>query len=539
MRVSLILFFGLLCVTLLAGSSASGAEIVVTPGPGAIAAAIAKSVEGDTLRLGKGVYAESVVINKRIALVGGPGVVIDSSEAFKPEWKPAAKIGAGVYRAAVTFRPRTLFLDGKIVAEIDAKEAAEEGPWNWKTLFAKGPPRAGFKYLLAVWMYHPGEKAVYLRAPDSADPAKLNLTCGRSNDPAIRFRDVDGASVSDLTIANAHGGVSFGESAKRCVLTRCVIGPWDKTGVSLGGGASENIVEHNQIFRGALEDWIPHADNARERYEIWQLHKSVGYSDRVGVNLLRAGHDNIIRQNHIYETFDGIDLGDYSIESLDKPLTSPEDGKGTIIANNLIERTRDSGIELGAGCIDVQVYGNILRQTHGGLRFKLPRIGPVFIHHNVLEDGSPFNIWFSIDDSPARGYVYHNTIVGGSAGLTYSSFVKPHNIGAPNWHFVNNLVMSKNGFFSNRKTEAPVNFTADYNVVTGDHRPWPGEPAKDAHSKYVDKLELGKDLRPLPDSPAMDAGLDLSKYLDGKPLPGCLPGYFMGQAPDAGAFEVK
>ena len=47
MRVSLILFFGLLCVTLLAGSSASGAEIVVTPGPGAIAAAIAKSVEGE------------------------------------------------------------------------------------------------------------------------------------------------------------------------------------------------------------------------------------------------------------------------------------------------------------------------------------------------------------------------------------------------------------------------------------------------------------------------------------------------------------
>ena len=32
---------------------------------------------------------------------------------------------------------------------------------------------------------------------------------------------------------------------------------------------------------------------------------------------------------------------------------------------------------------------------------------------------------------------------------------------------------------------------------------------------------------------------DLSTYLQGRPLPGCEPGYFKGRAPDAGADEVR
>jgi hypothetical protein len=194
---------------------------------------------------------------------------------------------------------------------------------------------------------------------------------------------------------------------------------------------------------------------------------------------------------------------------------------------------------LGVGCIDVRVHHNTLRQTHGGLRYKLPRIGPVFIYRNLLEGGSPFNIWYSMDDSPAEGYVYHNTIVGGDAALIYSSFNKPHNIGAPKWHYVNNLVVSGKGFFKNWRVKTPVNFTADYNVITGDSRPWPDDPTKDQHSRYVEKAPLTADYHPLPGSPAIDAGLDLSTYFHGKPLPGCERGYFKGKAPDAGAFEAE
>src|SRR5262249_26238214 len=298
-------------------------------------------------------------------------------------------------------------------------------------------------------------------------------------------------------------------------------------GIYFTTGATECLAEENEVFRGSYEDWLPH-DTSRELYEIWQLHKLAGFYDRVGIDLVRAGAGNVVRKNHGYLTFDGINVGDSSVERLDIPLKRPDDGRDTEIVENLIENTRDSGIELGVGCINVRVHHNVLRKTHGGLRYKLPRIGPVYIYRNLLIDGTPFNIWYSMDDSLAEGYVYHNTIVGGDAGVIYSSFEMPHGIGAPQWHYVNNLVIAKGGFFRNWTRGVPVNFVADYNLVVGGGRVYPSDPNRELHSRYLTSLSLppGCPPKPEPHSPAVDAGLDLSTYLNGKPLPGCEPGYF-------------
>ena len=106
---------------------------------------------------------------------------------------------------------------------------------------------------------------------------------------------------------------------------------------------------------------------------------------------------------------------------------------------------------------------------------------------------------------------------------------------------MNNLVIGTRGFFGPGRGQTPVDFTADYNVVTGGHAPYPGDPLKDIHSRYVREVPLGTGFPPLPlsGSPAIDACLDLSTYFHGKPLPGCEPGYFKGKAPDAGAREVE
>jgi hypothetical protein len=526
----------------LAASTASAKEFSVAPSPSGgpvIGPALRSAAEGDTIRLARGVYRESIVIDKRVAIVGEAGATLDPSQPFRPAWEPAKGLGAGAYRAAVSDRPRTLMLDGQVLADIDEKRTEEESsPWFWKKVLSTGAPRSGYKFIRGAWIYRSGEKAVYVHVEGDADASKMNWSALFAVDAIVTFRNVDGASISGVTLAHGGSGVALLDGARHCTVSHCTIGPWDRAGVRLSNGAAENLVEGNEVFRGSYEDWTP-VDDSKQRYEIWQIHKTAGFYDRVGISLVRAGVNNRVRGNHVYLTFDGIDLGDSSVESLDIPLKSPDDGRGTEIADNLIERTRDSGIELGVGCIDVRVHHNTLRQTHGGLRYKLPRIGPVFIYRNVLEGGSPFNIWYSMDDSPAEGYVYHNTIVGGRAALVYSSFNKPHGIGAPNWYYVNNLVVSERGFFGNWNTNAPANFTADYNVVAGGGKPWPDDPSKDQHSRYVQSIPLTKDLRPLPDCPAIDAGLDLSTYFHGKPLPGCEPGYFKGKAPDAGAFEVK
>ena len=517
-------------------------ETVVEPDPagGAVLAkAVQNAADGDTLTIRKGVYRETLVVTKSLRLAGEPGAVLDPSEPFTAQWEAVPDFGKGVYRAATGRKPHALILDGKIVAELDERRAGEDGPWLWKTLLAAGPPLSKFRFIRALWIYRAAEKAVYLHLADDADPARLAWTALWTKDPVIAFRGASGAAVSGLTLAHGYTGVAFLERSSRCTVSQCIIGPWERNGVWVNDGASECLVEGNQIFRGSYEDWTP-VDSSKERYEVWQVHKKVGFYDRVGISVVRAGENNRIHANHVYETFDGINVGDWDVESLDIPLAHPEHGKGTEIWENVIERTRDSGMELGAGCIEVRVHHNTLRQTHGGLRYKLPRVGPVFIYRNLLVDGTPFNIWYSMDDSPAEGYVYHNTIVGGDAALIYSSFSKRgHQIGAPHWHYFNNLCATK-GFFKNWRVNAPLNFTADYNLVTGGNKPWPDDAAKDTHSLYIqDAGPLTKDYRPLPGCPAIDAGLDLSTAYHGKPLPGCEGRYFKGQAPDIGAFEAE
>ena len=83
-----------------------------------------------------------------------------------------------------------------------------------------------------------------------------------------------------------------------------------------------------------------------------------------------------------------------------------------------------------------------------------------------------------------------------------------------------------------------MNFTADYNLVTGGGKPWPNDPSQEKHSIYVKTVSFGPDYHLPPGSPAIDSGNDLSTAFHGKPLPGCPPGYFAGKAPDIGAFEA-
>ncbi len=505
--------------------------------------AISQARPGDVIRVRKGVYRETVAITKPISLVGEPGAVLDPSQPISPDWKPAPEWGKGVYRAQMERHPRVLCVDGKLIAELNpnnpgAAPESERG-WYWRKVLAEGGPRTGFEYLRAVWVYREDERAMYVHLAEDADPRTLPWSASWEREAVVTFREVTGASVSNLGLAHGYRGALFGQGARGCALRDCTIGPWDAEGVYLISGASENLVEHNEITRGAYEDWVPY-DDSRELYEIWQVHKEAGFWDRVGIDMVRAGAGNKIHANHVYETFDGIDIGDSDTEKLSIPLHDPNDGRDTEIWENVIERTRDSGMELGVGCINVKVHHNVLRQTHGGLRYKLPRIGPVFIYRNVLIDSVPYNIWYSMDSSPAEGYVYHNTIVGGKAALAWQ-LRRNTTIGTPNWHYLNNLVIGTKGFFEPWKGDLPLNFTTDYNVVVGGGRPFPDDPTKDSHSRYVEVVPLapGFPPKPLSGSAAADAGLDLSTYYHGKPLPGCEPGYFKGRAPDAGAYEVE
>lgn len=528
----------------LAASTAIGlhaAELKVTPGKNALVDAVSKATSGDTLVIEPGVYRERVRIDKSLTLRGKPGAIIDGAEALRVEWKPAGGDLTGVFTAPMSKRPRGLLIDGKFIAEIRFDRAQSKSEWNWQTLLAKGPPLSGFSEIRALWMYHSKEQRIYVALGNRKDPGSADLSWLASDYPLLTVSKAHDVVIEGLTLTHGSAAVEITDEAKNVTVRRCKVASYENTGIAITGGASSCTVEQCEVTRGAYEEWQPVQKHSRPNYEIWRIHKDVGLYDRVGIELFRAGASNRILRNHLDRVFDGICVGDYQTESLDKPLTDPNHGRGTEIAANIIENTRDSGIELGVGCIDVQVHHNTLRRTHGGFRFKAPRIGPVFIHHNRLIDGSPFNFWFSMDTAPAQGYIYHNTIVGGGrAALEYSSFNASRNAATPEWHFLNNLAVGQeDGFFvQNKRTPAP-DFTAAHNVVTGGAEPWKDDPGKDKGSRYHVDVKLDTSGKPTGDSAAIDAGLDLSTYRNGKPLPGCEPGYFKGKAPDAGADEVK
>ena len=524
---------------ILAGGSPAAGERVIevspVPGKGVVGEALAGALPGDEVRLAAGIYQEHVRMRDGVTLSSAAGAVIDPSEALGGEWQEAGDIGPGVWKIAAPGEVHGLLIDGKFLAAIAEPRASKEGSWHWKTLLLSGPPLSGFRQIRGLWMWSRNQKMLYVSLGGD-DPRSHRWRQLRRRDAAVMFQGVKDARIEGITIAGAYVAVSISGGSRDCVVRQCRIRSFEKCGVEINGGSSDCRVVSNFITRGSWESWAPrtrHGPASKEEYEVWQVHKHVGFYDRVGVNLFRAGNDNQVLSNEVVETFDGINVGDYAVESLAKPLPHPEHGRGTEIAWNRLRDLRDSGIEIGGGAIDVRVHHNHLLRVHGGIRFKVPRVGPVFLHHNWLEDDRGFNIWFSMDSSPAEGYIYQNTIVGGSAALVYSSMEKGFEAsGTPRWHFVNNLVVSRKGLFENRSRGALTpNFTVIHNVVAAGGRPWPDAPQREGGSRYLEALDLGRDLR-LPDqTSAAGVALDLKRYRQGGPLPGLVPGEQVGAGP--------
>ncbi|MES2734996.1 MAG: right-handed parallel beta-helix repeat-containing protein [Verrucomicrobiota bacterium] len=518
------------------------AEWQVKPGKSAqdtpLTQAIATAQAGDTLILAPGVYHERVQITRPLTLRGQPGAILDGSQVFQGEW--SAGDSENVWVIPVQGRVYGLLIQGRFVAELRHSRAQKEGDWHWQTLLKKGPPLSGFDQIRALWVYHPKEQKIYAHFEKDASPKGLALSVVTTQEPLIQVSNASDVRIEGLEFRGASVAISLAQGARSCTVSRCKITSYEKSGIVLTDGASQCVIEDCDITRGALEEWTPNREQGRVNYEIWRIHKDVGNYDRVGIALSGTGRGNRILRNHLHRTFDGITLGDSSTESLDIPLADPDHGRDTEIADNLIEDTRDSGIELGIGCIQVDVHHNTLRRTHGGLRFKLPRIGPVFVHHNRLLGGAPFNVWFSMDSSPAEGYIYHNTFLGGDPAVMLLSFNgKKRDFAAPKWHILNNLVLGKDGFFSQGRNTPAADFLTANNICVHDNRPWPNDAGRDKGSLYNVAIAHDENGKPAPGSAARDAGLDLTTYWNGKPLPGCEPGSFKGKAPDAGADEIE
>lgn len=526
------------------GSWLSAGATKVMPGAQALSNALEEANPGDVLELPDGTNTGTFVISKAITLKAGPKTVFNPSVEVRPAWEKDQSLGDGVFLWRLSQKPVSVQVDEKILAEVRWDRTQAEGPWNWLTLLQKGPPLSGGGAIKGMWIWDPNRSAVLVRLFEGKPPSGRIWHLLTTIEPCLSILNCEGAKILGGTFSGAHTAIRVGKGAVSAEVAGVCIKSYEDRGIQLTGGASRSLIRSNEISRGSLESWASPPGDGPDRqanYEIWKIHKNVGSYDRVGIEIYHGGSNNLIVSNYLRETFDGINLGDWEVETHRKPMNADE-GRGTKISGNLIVDTRDSGIEVGISGIDVEVDHNHLLRTHGGIRFKWPQVGPVYVHHNFLEDDRGFNFWFSMNSSAAEGYIYQNTVTGTHAALIYSSMEKgATNLGTPGWHVLNNLFVTTNGYFENRtKNFIEPNFHSAGNVFVGGSAPYSNNDPHESGSFDIPNISLEGRARLVGRGPAWGAGVDLRNGIAGRILPGIREDPIRTNGrPDAGAFPTR
>jgi hypothetical protein len=525
---------------------------------GRVQEALDRARAGDTVRLRPGVYRERVRFThggthrRPVTLEGEPGAVLDGSEAVELLWTPADDIAPGVYRAPLAFFPFTVTAEGKLVTALDERRvdpATQTDPkWQWPFILKNGigPNRkgdgdiTGWEGVKALALYRREAQELLIRFQGDLDPRRLTITVSPP-EPVVRITGQSRCVVRGVTLRNAKFGVLI-EHSLGSVVERCTIERIDY-GVAVDSGADRATVRFNTISMDPYAGADPRTPGA---WDNWLAHKEGGFYDRTGIRIRysRGGHQ--IHDNLIHDHWDGIE--DYV--NLDE-VTGVYDAAGCDhhlnIHHNRIANCSDDGLEPNGEEANCEWHDNLVERCLCGFRIKAPRVGPLYAYRNIFFDCSEDYRNFGGGETmrPVPVYVYQNT----STSDTGLNHLQVTGVGTPQYHFLNNLFWCRAAFWSSEGS-VPPNWQADHNVYVRrqPNRGWPEAKQAllgrgvDQHSRWIEENTPGfvdlaqHDVRLAADSPARRAGADLSKLFE-KPLPGCPPGYFSGEAPDAGALQ--
>lgn len=528
-----------------------------------IQAALDAAKAGDTIHVNPGVYSEHLVFKtggtteQPVILEGAEGAIIDGSMDVKLDWQPAPEIAAGVYRAPVAFFPYTVTADGKMITTLDEKrtDPALEHPardnLRWPSIFKGGAGEAGWSGVRAVAMYRKKEQDLLIKFRKNLDPRTMAITVS-PKDPAILVSGgIGNCVIRGFIIRNATYGVRM-EGAQGVIVENCKIGPADYA-VHMEGKTSKCIIRNNEMtmapYSGA-DPWRPGS------WDNWQAHKNAGFYDRYAVRASEA-KDCEIYGNFIHDHWDGIQTGWPG---------GPEDNGGMNIYNNVFYNIFDDAMETSGVQTGNRWHGNFVENARIAIRIKNPDHGPLYIYRNIfVGNKSDMVIWSSGKSyKPADVWVYHNTCTSDvSVGTNFAQ----GQAATKNYHFFNNFFWCMSTLRRDPGYPLP-DWTADNNVfvkVTLENpRPWTTESDAfddanrlekwqksqeqsrqagiEANSRWVADGQPGfanvaaRDLSLADGSPGLGAGRDLSK--NDSPLPGCEPGYFKGEKPNAGALQA-
>jgi len=480
---------------------------------------------GDTVVVAPGVYRERVRLHrdgtaeKPVVLEGRPGAIVDGSIPWQPKWERADDVAPGVWRAAIDTEVATLAADGKYVPALRADKASSD---VFRTgVKTKHRVDEDFTNVGGLWMYRPEQGEILIRFAGDADPSQMDIRVGPM-EGVVSIVGADHCVVRGLGLRNAYYGI-YTEATAGSVIEYCTVACCDH-GAWLAAKTRNSAVRRCDISLNPIYP-VRGGDN----WTVWIVFKELGMSDRRGIELRGAGNGNEVAYNYIHEQHDGVETKSDSRD--------PNEMQDTNIHHNLVVDCLDDPLEPNGGEVNCRWHHNWVRKKGMGMRIKWPQGGPLYVYRNVFEHS---NVW-CFRPSEAKVFFYHNTVTHGcNRGLYWNS------LDIPNYHFYNNVFLTEQerGYWpveqpAENMPKIPPGHI-DYNLYVAKDPSARSPGGFEAHGVPVASLnDSGVDPQSFhltSRGPALDAGVDLSVHL-GRPLPGCDMGYFLGEAPDLGAYE--
>lgn len=511
------------------------------------------------------------------------------------KWEPAPEIGSGVYKtASIPFRPYCMTLDDKLIVRIsdNLMELKDKGK-SLKELTAdsmNNNSMGGFTLLslpenavsthaqlcgktVNFWdgvevMYGYVDKKTYIRFRNGENPNGKSIKASDKK-PAVNIVDKSNIIIRDFMIQGARESMLIeGKNANNNIIENNHL----RHGISrihIISDASDNIIKNNVMTLGYLKGELFRAGSKEDKlgrhlYTVFKYIIGHHLSDDHGIYIRKAGKNNEVSNNILYQGLIGIDVVATPELNVHDNIITNMSSVGLCTSTTELEKTSvtsctggrfynnmiyNCGINLRIHCYanysiprKEYFYGNLLCQPEnagmqifvchlfGAWPFGKPDEQQIYIYQNTIYNGSFFHIKGSIESLKKRGFtgklsffLMNNMILTPIRDPEIIERTRKQGTEL----FANNLLL----------TTIPGNIPVNNISVS------PQEESK-CVSVTMKNTPLGAmPYLQLPlESPARHAGIDLSKSftVDGKqypPMPGMKKGYFSGNAPDLGAFQ--
>ena len=483
-----------------------------------------KAMPGDTVELAPGVYYERVKFprsgefGKPIRLNGPRSAIIDGSVAFTPDWKKIPDYGPNAWHTKVPaiFFPATvknqgsglvIAKEGLIIQLFEKRVKNTQSPKNSKRtiwyaplLMTKGIDRSGMSFIKALAMYRHKKSDVIVSFGDGRDVSKENILLSPPL-PSIIIDGVDRCAVSGITIRHSWKGVyiknSLGSVVEDCRILR------SDRGVELAEGSDRCTIRFCEI---SMDPVFRNDPGLNGSWHAWQGHKRGGYWDRIAVNILNSKGGHQIHDNYLHNHWGGVQ--DYG--------NNPD----LNVHHNRIDEIQDDGLEPNGTEKNCKWHHNHITRCRCGFRIKCIQNGPLYAYGNIFYNNKEdFRNFRGSEYPKAVCFVYHNTSNTKRAINNNKVKMPP---GSPYFHFFNNIFVcdalyggtdalnwkdAGNVFFQRTKS-ALWQQTIDKAKKAG----FKSSSKFFSHDKHGVKDFVKGDFAIAKDSPARNAGIDLTQY---------------------------